>query len=240
MHSAGIDVVLWAVWARGKEPHQGPVTPVACLLYSGLQLNLVYILLWLAFCVCIFRLLSPYPLCWMVVLSILLQDGTPKCFCFFFLRFFEWHLFFTKVSEELFVYCLQTSGFDWIVYFFLHISWFFWLLLEFHFQRFSYCLHFLVCCYLYLFLILCFFWEIFWDSPFCAMSVRIDSSALMLLIWVSNLVFHFGYFCYYQLNCLVCLFDQQLNFSVHWYLGYKGPLCHFDVFPFCPCPLNFF
>ena len=28
MHSAGIGVVLWAVWARGKEPHHGPVTPV--------------------------------------------------------------------------------------------------------------------------------------------------------------------------------------------------------------------
>ena len=32
-----------------------------------------------------------------------------------------------------FFYCLQTSGFDWIVYFFLHISWFFALLLEFSF-----------------------------------------------------------------------------------------------------------
>ena len=39
----------------------------------------------------------------------------------------------------MFFYCLQTSGFDWIVYFF-------------HFEGFSYCLRFMICCcFLFLF-----------------------------------------------------------------------------------------
>ena len=45
---------------------------------------------------------------------------------------------------------------------------------------------------LYFLFIFCFFLEIFWVSLFCAMSVNIDRSALMPLIWFSILVFHFG------------------------------------------------
>ena len=69
---------------------------------------------------------------------------------------------------------MQTSGFDWIVYFF-------------HFGgSLTVCGSWFVVVF-YFFLILCFFLEIFWVSPFCTMSFCIDSSALMLLS-----LFHFG------------------------------------------------
>ena len=129
-----------------------------------------------------------YPLCWMVVLSIVLQDGTPEfVLLLLFLRwFFNWYLFLIKVSEELFsIICkhlVLTESFT-----------------SFYISPYSlgFCLNFQASFTLLGLLLFCtsfsffvFFLQIFWVSPFCVMSVRIDNSALMLLIWSSILVFH--------------------------------------------------
>ena len=108
---------------------------------------------------------------------------------------FNWHLFFTKVSDELF--SMFANIWFWLncllLFTCLLILWAFaWIFI----LRYpvTVCSSWFVVI-LYLLLIRCFFLEIFWVSPLCAMSVSIDSSALMLLIWFSFLVFHFSCGC---------------------------------------------
>ena len=124
---------------------KGPVT-FSCLLsmqcQSSLQLILAYILPWLAFCISIFLLLPLCPLCWMVVLSIVLQYVTPKSFCFFFLSwFFNQYLFFTKVSEQLLsIVCKHLVLPVVFTSFFISPDSFIWAFsFNFPFEGFSYC-----------------------------------------------------------------------------------------------------
>ena len=125
----------------------------------------------------------------MDVLSIILQDVTPKCF-----RFFDlW--FFTKVPEELLSIVSKH-----LVFLALFISFFIvspdslCFCLNFRFEGFFCRLQILVCCYFVLFFyFLLLLREIFWVSRFCAMSrsFSISRSALMPSIWSSILVVPF-------------------------------------------------
>ena len=131
----------------------------------------------------------------MVVLSIVLQYVTPKSFCFFFLSwFFNQYLFFTKVSEQLLsIVCKHLVLPVVFTSFFISPDSFIWAFsFNFPFEGFSYCLQILVCChFVFLFNSLLFLGDL-WVSPLCAMSVSIDRSVLMLLIWFSLLAFYFG------------------------------------------------
>ena len=144
----------------------------------------------------LFLLLSLYPLCWMVVLHCSLRWNT--------------NMFLLLLSEVVFqLTSVLYQGF-WRTFFLLFANIWFWLncLLLFTCLLILWAFAWIfilrypvtVCSswfvvILYLLLIRCFFLEIFWVSPFCAMSVNIDSSALMLLIWFSSLVFHFSCGC---------------------------------------------
>ena len=87
-------------------------------------------------------------------------------------------------------YCLQTSGFACSIYFFLHISRFFYLGFQLPFSFWGILLLFADLSLLSFCLSFKFF--AFSWRPLCAMSVSIDRSVLMPLIWFSILAFHFG------------------------------------------------
>ena len=105
---------------------KGPVT-FSCLLsmqcQSSLQLILAYILPWLALCISIY---SAPP-----SLSTLLNGcplyRSPICYAKKFLFLLSFVVFqLVSILYQGFwrtpFYCLQTSGFDCVIYFFLHIS----------------------------------------------------------------------------------------------------------------------
>ena len=165
----------------------------------------------------------------MVMLFIILQDVTPKWLsCFFLWLFPKWHLFFTKVSlKNLFLllgniwFCLHC-----LLHFFLYTYFLIlWAISRAFILRIPLLLldlTLLLVCISFMFFVS--FWRSF-GLHFSdgAMSVNIDRSTLMPLIWFSILVFRFGciwillllFLCYFQLNSLVCLFYQQLSFSVY-------------------------
>ena len=87
------------------------------------------------------------------------------------------------------------------------------------------------------FFIRCFFLETFWVSPFCTMSVIIDRSAVMSLIWFSILVFLLvlTVYCFFSLGFLAFYPSFQI---LRTHSHFVADWCHWGWVPLLLLPVK--